>query len=206
MNYQIKIYALLENENTFIYKKWYWGVLTKPIKIIDNIKIDNVYEELIRLEEQGNIKIYRYPQIPEGYKWNNEDIIMNCFQQKRNGKTIIILPRIKDRIKWIYYRKQLGSIYSDEDLIKLFEFYLSYYKKKLRENKYRDNNLELINLQYSNYFIIDKRVHNLIEIDYQASKLDNINRKRYLYRTSHKYNKEEWKSKQTLFLSLYFII
>lgn len=50
-------------------------VSEKPVKVIEEINIPNVWEFLNEKQEQGIIKIYRYPNRPSSYPDDDSDLI-----------------------------------------------------------------------------------------------------------------------------------
>lgn len=50
-------------------------VSTKPVKVLEEIIIPNVWEYFKQLEKSGNFKIYRYPSRPKIYPDDDSDLI-----------------------------------------------------------------------------------------------------------------------------------
>lgn len=72
-------------------------VSEESVSVIKEEKIDNLYEEILRLEKGGVIKLYHYPDKPEGYPLDSSNILD----------------------KWIYYREKLNREFTKGDFDRL---------------------------------------------------------------------------------------
>ena len=50
-------------------------VSTVPVNVIEEVEIDNVWNYFKKLENDGKLKIYRYPARPKNYPLDDEDLI-----------------------------------------------------------------------------------------------------------------------------------
>lgn len=75
-------------------------VSDKDEKVVTSEYIDNVYEELIKLNEEGLIKLYLYPERPSRIPLDNSDLIPKVIRWKKNGfdvnKFYELYPELKD--------------------------------------------------------------------------------------------------------------
>ena len=79
-----------KNKSGFIYKlpaqtfmggKTQWSsevVSTEVVNVIEETTVENTLNYLYELEKKGKIKIYRYPDVPEGYSNDKNDIIQKA--------------------------------------------------------------------------------------------------------------------------------
>lgn len=76
-------------------------VSDKEEKVIETIYIENVYKELIKLNEEGLIKIYLYPERPNRIPNDNSDLIYKVIKWQKNGfdinKFYKLYPELKDK-------------------------------------------------------------------------------------------------------------
>lgn len=78
-----------------------------PVKVIEEVKIDNVWNYFKKLESDGSLKIYRYPTRPKTYPTDDEDLIecatIMYLQTNDIGVSFRLLleyhPELKDRIE-----------------------------------------------------------------------------------------------------------
>ena len=67
----------------------------------DNPNIENAYKELIKLNEEGLIKIYLYPERPSRIPNDNSDLINKVIKWQKNGfdinKFYKLYPELKDK-------------------------------------------------------------------------------------------------------------
>ena len=70
-------------------------------KVISSEYIDNVYDELIKLDKEGLIKLYLYPNRPDYVPIDNSDLIPKVLRWYKNGFNINnfynIYPELKDK-------------------------------------------------------------------------------------------------------------
>ena len=76
-------------------------VSDKEEKVIETICIENAYKELIKLNEEGLIKIYLYPERPNRIPNDNSDLIYKVIKWQKNGfdinKFYKLYPELKDK-------------------------------------------------------------------------------------------------------------
>lgn len=76
-------------------------VSDKEEKVIETIYIENAYKELIKLNEEGLIKIYLYPEKPNRIPNDNSDLIFKVIKWQKNGfdinKFYKLYPELKDK-------------------------------------------------------------------------------------------------------------
>lgn len=76
-------------------------VSDKEEKVIEMIYIENAYKELIKLNEEGLIKIYLYPERPNRIPNDNSDLIYKVIKWQKNGfdinKFYKLYPELKDK-------------------------------------------------------------------------------------------------------------
>lgn len=81
-------------------------------KVISSEYIDNVYNELIRLDKNRLIKLYLYPNRPDYIPINNSDLIPKVLKWYKNGYDInnfySIYPELKD-----HFLEELKKINED---------------------------------------------------------------------------------------------
>lgn len=63
-------------------------VSDKEEKVIDCEYIENVYNELLKFDKEGKIKLYLYPLRPEGVPLDNSDLIPKVIRWEKNGFNI----------------------------------------------------------------------------------------------------------------------
>ena len=78
-------------------------VSDKEVNIIKEEHIDNVYDEIIRLSNEGKIKLYLYPKRPERIPLDNSDLIPKVKNWEKNGyniqKFFDLYPELVDKYK-----------------------------------------------------------------------------------------------------------
>lgn len=76
-------------------------VSDKEEKVVETIYIENVYKELIKLNEEGLIKIYLYPERPNRIPNDNSDLIYKVIKWQKNvfdiNKFYKLYPELKDK-------------------------------------------------------------------------------------------------------------
>lgn len=76
-------------------------VSDKEEKVIDYEYIDNVYNELIKLNKEGKIKLYLYPERPNKIPIDNSDLIPKIIRWQKNGFDVTIFydlyPELKEK-------------------------------------------------------------------------------------------------------------
>ena len=70
-------------------------------KVISSEYIENIYDELIKLDKEGLIKLYLYPNRPDYVPIDNSDLIPKVLRWYKNGFNINnfynIYPELKDK-------------------------------------------------------------------------------------------------------------
>ena len=103
-------------------------VSSVPVKVIKEVKIDNVWDYFKKLESNGYLKIYRYPTRPKGYPTDDKDLIecatIMYLQTNDIDKSFNLLleyhPELKDRIK-VKKSELIGM--SKEDIKKSLKYF-----------------------------------------------------------------------------------
>lgn len=76
-------------------------VSDKGEKVLDTIYVENVYNELIKLNDVGLIKLYLYPERPDKIPLDNSDLIPKVVRWKKNGfdvkKFYELYPELKEK-------------------------------------------------------------------------------------------------------------
>lgn len=76
-------------------------VSDKDEEVLETIYIENVYKELIKLNEEGLIKLYLYPKRPDRIPHDNSDLIPKVIRWQKNGfdinKFYKLYPELKDK-------------------------------------------------------------------------------------------------------------
>ena len=71
-------------------------------KVISCEYIDNVYDELVNLNEKGLIKLYLYPSRPNEVPLDNSDLIPKIIRWQRNGFNIDrfydLYPELREKL------------------------------------------------------------------------------------------------------------
>lgn len=69
--------------------------------VLETIYIENVYKELVKLNEAGLIKLYLYPERPNRIPQDNSDLIPKVIRWQKNGfdvnKFYKLYPELKDK-------------------------------------------------------------------------------------------------------------
>ena len=70
-------------------------------KVIDCEYVENVYNELLKLNEDGEIKLYLYPDRPKNIPLDNSDLIPKVIRWHKNGfdinKFYNLYPELKEK-------------------------------------------------------------------------------------------------------------
>ena len=76
-------------------------VSDKDETVLETIYIENVYKELVKLNEAGLIKLYLYPERPNRIPQDNSDLIPKVIRWQKNGfdvnKFYKLYPELKDK-------------------------------------------------------------------------------------------------------------
>lgn len=105
-------------------------VSTVGVDTLSEEYIENVYDEIKKLEEQGKVKIYTYPQKPLGHPEDNSDLIDKQLEQDKRSnrpttresfeRLILLHPNLMDKINKKMIELNIQP-FTQEDLISLFE-------------------------------------------------------------------------------------
>lgn len=94
------------DSNDFIDNQTGWSmevVSDKEVNIIKEEHIDNVYDEIIKLSNEGRIKLYLYPERPNRIPLDNNDLIPRVKRWEQNGynvqKFFDLYPELVDKYK-----------------------------------------------------------------------------------------------------------
>ena len=94
------------NPDDFIDNQTGWSMEVVSDKEVNNIKeehIDNVYDEIIKLSNEGKIKLYLYPERPDRIPLDNSDLIPRVKRWEQNGynvqKFFDLYPELVDKYK-----------------------------------------------------------------------------------------------------------
>ena len=77
-------------------------VSDKDEEVLETIYVKNIYEELIKLDKKGLIKLYLYPKKPDRIPHDNSDLIPKVIKWQKNGfhvnKFYELYPELKDKL------------------------------------------------------------------------------------------------------------
>lgn len=102
------------------------------VDIINEEKLDNVYDEIKKLSNEGKIQLYNYPNKPKNFSSDNSDLIdklIRHFQRTKREITkehferlVLLHPNLIDKVNQKMEELNLKvKPYQKEDLIDLFE-------------------------------------------------------------------------------------
>lgn len=101
-NYSGYIYKL--DASNFKSGKTGWTaevISEKDEKVLEIEYIENIYDELIKLNKEGSIRLYLYPERPNRIPLDNSDLIPKVLKWKKNGfdvnKFYELYPELKDK-------------------------------------------------------------------------------------------------------------
>ena len=107
-------------------------VSEEPVDVIEEEYCENVYEGLLKAEREGLIKIYRYPNKPEGLKKDGTYILDKWryyrkafnkeFTKAGFDRLVYLHPELLDQINELAQEFGYDYHYEREDLIDLFKF------------------------------------------------------------------------------------
>lgn len=84
-------------------------VSDKDEEVVEILYVANVYQELIKLNKKGLIKLYLYPKKPNRIPQDNSDLIPKVIKWKKNGfdvsKFYELYPELKDKFLEIFNEK-----------------------------------------------------------------------------------------------------
>ena len=93
----------LDSKN-FLKNKTGWSlevISENEEKVIDKYNIRNVYQELIKLDKEGELKLYLYPNRPENIPSDNSDLIPKVKRWSKNGFNVKVFfdmyPELKEK-------------------------------------------------------------------------------------------------------------
>ncbi len=102
-DYSGYIYKL--NAKNFKSGKTNWSaevVSDKEEKVVLSYYVENIYSELIKLDKEGLIKLYLYPNRPKHIPKDNSDLIPKVIRWYKNGinidKFYELYPEFKDKV------------------------------------------------------------------------------------------------------------
>lgn len=76
-------------------------VSDKVEEVLDSEYISNVYNELLKLNDEGKIRLYLYPERPKNIPLDNSDLIPKVIRWHKNGfdisKFFEIYPELKEK-------------------------------------------------------------------------------------------------------------
>lgn len=106
-------------------------VSEEPVDVISEEYYESVFDAIVKLEKEGLIKIYRYPNKPEGRPKDNSDIIDKWrFYKEKLGRThdkykfdrlFGLHPELMDKINELVLEFGLDFQYKEEDLIDILK-------------------------------------------------------------------------------------
>lgn len=102
-NYDGYIYKLDASNFKSRVTSWSAEVVSeKEEKVLDTIYIPNIYDELIKLSEEGKLKLYLYPNRPSYVPLDNSDLIPKVLRWQEHGLNVDmffqIYPEHKEKI------------------------------------------------------------------------------------------------------------
>ena len=83
-------------------------VSDKDEEVISSEYIENIYEELLKLNQENKIKLYLYPNRPEFIPLDNSDLIPKVINWKNNGfdisKFYELYPELVEKLEHVWKR------------------------------------------------------------------------------------------------------
>ena len=127
-----------------------------PVKVLNEEKYDNVFDAIIKLEDEEFIKIYRYPERPEYLKEDDSDLlekIKRSFLRRSESersiysltRAIFLHPNLEDEINEFAY----GLGYELPEYEEIKEFYIKRQEEFPNEEFFVDEALEMKKLMKS---------------------------------------------------------
>lgn len=105
-NYDGYIYKL--KSDNFKSGKTSWSaevVSDKEEKIVSSYYVKNIYDELVKLDKEGLIKLYLYPNRPDEVPFDNSDLISKVVKWYKNGfkidKFYELYPEFREKVEKI---------------------------------------------------------------------------------------------------------
>lgn len=115
-------------------------VSSTSVPVLSEENIPNLYEELLNLEKEGKIKLYRFPNKPACLPPDNSDILdkMRYYRdviKKPNNKNdfdrlFYLHPYLLDKINALLKEFDMGYQYEKEDII---EIYYNRYQRQVKD-------------------------------------------------------------------------
>ena len=100
------------------------------VDVLNEEYCENVYDGLLEAEKEGLVKIYRYPNKPDGLKKDGSDILdkMRIYKNKMNiemsknkfDRLVYLYPNLLSKINELAQEFNCDYHYEPEDLIELF--------------------------------------------------------------------------------------
>lgn len=105
-NYDGYIYKL--KSDNFKSRKTSWSaevVSDREEKVVSSYYVKNIYDELVKLDKEGLIKLYLYPNRPDEVPLYNSDLIPKVVKWYKNGfkidKFYELYPEFRDEVERI---------------------------------------------------------------------------------------------------------
>lgn len=97
--YKLKSYNFQENMTS-----WSAEVISNnDEQVISEERIENVYDELIKLDKKHQIKLYLYPDRPQEVPLDNSDLIPKVIKWQKNGFDVEIFFDLYPELRNKYY-------------------------------------------------------------------------------------------------------
>lgn len=130
-NTKASVYTLSSENFKDIHTGFEEVVSRESVDVIEEQVIDNLYQEILNLSEEGIIKIYRYPNKPNRMQSDNSDIIekwkyykneLNKNFTKRDFDRLVFLhPYLLNKVNEVIGYFGIDYSYKVEDLITIFQ-------------------------------------------------------------------------------------
>lgn len=133
-----------------------------PIKPVDKIYIESLYDELLKLQQDDRISIYEYPNKPLNF-YNDEYYFIDGliskltslkYKHKKLKLILMLYPNLINHVNNYIINNNLGRTFSQKDLLNMYSNYI----KKCKEKNELDSYTRLIFDQYYRYFSCDENL------------------------------------------------
>lgn len=101
------------------------------VDVIDEEYFANVFNAILKLEEEGKIKIYRYPNKPEGIPKDSSNILDKwrfyknelgrSFEKHHFDRLLYLHPKLLEKANDLAKELQYDYYYEEKDLIDIFQ-------------------------------------------------------------------------------------
>ncbi len=101
------------------------------VDVINEEYCENVYEGLLKAEREGLVKIYRYPNKPDGMKKDGSDILdkwrhykskwNKTFEKDEFDRLFFLHPELLNKINELSQERGYSYFYKPDDLIDIFK-------------------------------------------------------------------------------------